>query len=115
MRRVSMVTSCSTRASISRDALFVNVSSRMSDGSSPSSAPPQPPAPGREAPLIKALSDQSIFGPDFAAVIRVLPAFSAAGENRVMLFTDRVVGTKRYATLEEGQRVAKSILDRGER
>src|SRR5439155_22309612 len=82
--------------------------------SSPPPAPPQPPAPG-EAPLIKALSDQSIFGPDFAAVIRVLPAFSAAGENRVMLFTDRVVGTKRYATLEEGQRVAKSILERGER
>ena len=83
--------------------------------SSPPPAPPQPPAPGREAPLIKALSDQSIFGPDFAAVIRVLPAFSAAGENRVMLFTDRVVGTKRYATLEEGQRAAKSILERGER
>src|SRR5437762_777359 len=40
MRRVSMVTSCSTRLSISRAALVVNVSSRMSEGSMPSATAP---------------------------------------------------------------------------
>ena len=73
------------------------------------------PAPSPESPIVKALRDPSLFGPDIASVIRVLPAFAEAGEERVMIFADRVVGTKRYATMDEAQRRSKSILDRGER
>jgi len=68
-----------------------------------------------ESPIAKALADPSLFGPDIAAVVRMLPAFAEAGENRVMILPDRVVGTKRYATADEAQRTAKSVLDRGER
>lgn len=85
-------------------------------------SPPPAPASGTtpvtaaaQSPLVKTLSDPAIFGPDIGAVIRVLPAFAAAGENRVWVFTDRVAGTKKYPSLDEGKRAAKAISDRGER
>lgn len=77
------------------------------------SSKPAAPGPPAESSLVvalnRALADQTLFGPDLAAALRLLPAFAAAGEERVMLFPDRIAGGKSYATVEEGQRAAKSL------
>jgi hypothetical protein len=67
------------------------------------------------SPIVRILSDPALFGPDIGAVLRLLPAFAAAGEARVMVFRDRAVGTNAYRTPDEAKRTAGTIRDRGER
>jgi len=58
------------------------------------------------------LDNRSLFGPDIGAVVRLIPALVAAGELRIQLFPDRIIGDRRYETAEQANRVASAINEK---
>jgi hypothetical protein len=86
-------------------------------------APQSPPPADSAAPLPVAeaaaqqgmsktaslLADSTLWGPDFAAALRALPAYESAGEKNVLVFDDRVVGDRRYAVRSAAVATANSI------
>lgn len=62
--------------------------------------------------VAKILENRALFGPDIGAVVRVLPALAAAGEPRIQLFPDRIIGDRKYANVEEATRVASAVNER---
>lgn len=54
--------------------------------------------------VVRILEDRALWGKDFYGLLASLASFQQAGEQRLQVFADRVVGTKRYDSLAEAQR-----------
>src|SRR5207237_3048133 len=74
----------------------------------PASDVAESPAPPQQARSVAAtqpssakadslLSDSALWGRDFAAALRALPAYESAGETSVLVFDHRVIGNRRFA------------------
>jgi hypothetical protein len=66
-------------------------------------APPEDP---KAALLLRILQDQTIWGRDFGAVLRALPAFEAAGEETIAVKPAQVVGRRKYRDMEAARPAA---------
>jgi hypothetical protein len=67
--------------------------------------------------IVRILNDRSLWGEDFYRLLPVLSSFQKAGEQRIVIFADRVVGTNRYRSLREAEtrnRALESALQRGD-
>jgi hypothetical protein len=62
-----------------------------------------------ESSLLRILSNQAVFGKDFGAVLRSLPAWNSYGEHEVAVFAHQVVGSTRHDTREEAQKGAAQL------
>jgi len=62
-----------------------------------------------ESSLLRILSNQTLFGKDFSAVLRSLPAWNSYGEREVAVFAHQVVGSTRHDTREEAQKGAAQL------
>jgi len=62
-----------------------------------------------ESSLLHILSNQAVFGKDFSAVLRSLPAWNAYGEHEVAIFEHQVVGATRHNTRDEAQKRAAQL------
>lgn len=63
----------------------------------------------RAGAVVRILGDRSLWGEDLYGLLPYLPSFQRAGEQRILIFPDRVVGTKRYSRLAEAQRGAEAL------
>lgn len=61
------------------------------------------------AAVVRILDDRALWGEDFYGLLASLATFQQAGEPRIQVFADRVVGTKRYDGLAEAQRRARAL------
>jgi hypothetical protein len=82
-----------------------NTSAPGGDHSSPTvtttgSGTPPPPQDPNATLLLRILQDQTIWGRDFTAVLRALPAFEAAGEETIAVKPAQVVGRHKYRDME---------------
>lgn len=69
------------------------------------SATAQAPAPA----LVRILSNQAVFGKDFAAALRGLPAWNALEEREVVVFTHQIVGATPYDTKQAAEKRATQL------
>jgi hypothetical protein len=58
---------------------------------------------------VRILGDRTLWGDDFYGLLAFLPDFQRAGEQRVAVFPDRAVGERRFETLAQAQRAARSL------
>lgn len=97
-------------------------SSPPADSATPQPAAPSAVAPAAEAPPAAAqaapantskaaslLADSALWGRDFAAALRALPAYESAGEQTVIVFEDRVVGNTRYEARSAAVAAASNV------
>jgi hypothetical protein len=61
--------------------------------------------------LVQILNNRSVFGKDFPAVLRGLPAWNAQGEQEVVVFAHRAVGATALDTKEESEKRAAQLND----
>lgn len=59
--------------------------------------------------VVRILDDRTLWGEDFYRLLASLPDFQKAGEQRVVIFADRVVGANRYERMEEAERRARTL------
>ncbi len=64
---------------------------------------------GRTAMMVRIVEDRALWGEDFYRLLASLPSFQKAGEQRLQVFADRVVGTKKHGSLAEAERGALSL------
>lgn len=55
------------------------------------------------------LSDTRLWGKDFPTVLAALPSFNRAGESRIAVFPDRIVGEHKFKSLEAAGREAENV------
>lgn len=55
------------------------------------------------------LADRALWGRDFAAALRALPAYQSAGEEKVLVFDDRVVGDTKYTARSAALQAAANV------
>lgn len=63
----------------------------------------------REDLIRRILSDTRLWGKDFPAVLATLPAFNGAGENVITVLPDRIVGERKFKSLDEAGREAENV------
>jgi hypothetical protein len=77
---------------------------------SDSNAPPPPAAaPRTTSHAAGILADRALWGRDFAAALRALPAYQSAGEEKVLVFDDRVVGDTKYRAQSAALQAAANV------
>ncbi|MGA8429390.1 MAG: hypothetical protein WB729_06185 [Candidatus Sulfotelmatobacter sp.] len=62
-----------------------------------------------ESSLLRILTNQTVFGKDFSAVLRSLPAWNSNGEHEVVVFAHQVVAATRHDTRQEAQKGAAQL------
>jgi hypothetical protein len=63
----------------------------------------------RDDLIRRILSDSKLWGKDFPAVLAALPSFNRAGEIRIAVFPDRIVGERKFKSLDEAGREAENV------
>ncbi|HEX6186031.1 MAG TPA: hypothetical protein VFZ44_19230 [Pyrinomonadaceae bacterium] len=61
--------------------------------------------------VVRILNDRTLWGKDFPTALAFIESMGRAGERRVYVFPDRVVGAARYRTQEEAQRAAARLAE----
>lgn len=59
--------------------------------------------------IVRILDDRTLWGEDFYRLLASLSDFQKAGEQKVVLFPDRVVGNNRYERLPEAERRTRTL------
>jgi hypothetical protein len=57
------------------------------------------------------LTDQSLWGERFPSVLAAVPAFAAAGESQIWVFSERVVGGNKFHQKDEADRQVKNVSE----
>lgn len=65
--------------------------------------------PAKAPAVVPILSDRALWGEEFYGLLAFLPDFQNAGEQRIAIFADRVVGARRSESLREAQRRARAL------
>jgi hypothetical protein len=76
-------------------------------GAAGPATPAAPPAQGTD--LARALSDSALWGKDFPTALAFVEGLGRAGERRVYVFPDRVVGATQHRTQDEARRAAARL------
>jgi hypothetical protein len=61
-----------------------------------------------ESSLLRILTNHTVFGKDFSAVLRSLPAWNSYEEHEVVVFAHQVVGATRHDT-RQGERCFRTL------
>src|SRR5215213_8950335 len=64
---------------------------------------------GDNRTIVRILDDRTLWGEDFYRLLPSLPDFQKAGEQRIVIFADRVVGANRYERMEEAERRTRTL------
>jgi hypothetical protein len=59
--------------------------------------------------MLRIVEDRALWGEGFYGLLASLPSFQKAGEQRLQVFADRVVGTKKYDSLAAAERETRSL------
>jgi len=57
------------------------------------------------------LTDQSLWGERFPSVLAAVPAFAAAGESQIWIFSERIVGGNKFRGKDEADRQVKNLSE----
>jgi hypothetical protein len=63
----------------------------------------------RDALIRRILSDTKLWGKDFPLVLASLPSFNRAGEKEITVLPNRIVGERRFKSLDEAGREAEDV------
>jgi hypothetical protein len=72
---------------------------------------PTPAPPVQETNLARVLADRRVWGKDLPTALAFVESWGRAGERRLYVFPDRVVGATQYRTRDEAQRVAVRLTE----
>lgn len=99
------------RNSLACMAIGIILSAAAAVCQTPAKAPAVVPiqTPAKAPAVVPILGDRALWGEDFYGLLAFLPDFQNAGEKRIAIFADRVVGARRYDSLEEAQRRARAL------
>jgi len=81
--------------------------STNTSGASQASQASQPPGGGGDALAADMLRDPLLWGPDYPAALRTIPALVKAGETQVEILPRQVIGKRKYANRGEAERSAR--------